>query len=119
MALDLTSAKLKHASWKLKLREFLDGKSTLSAAQATDHKQCELGKWLYAEGLTKYAAIPETKKLELEHETLHKLVKTIINFKHAGKVKEAEAEFAKVEGVSKRIVDLLTAIEAKADRKAA
>lgn len=119
MALDLTSAKLKHASWKHKLRDFLDGKSALTAAQATDHRQCELGKWLYAEGLTKYAAIPEMKQLEHEHEALHGLIKTIINFQHAGKVDEAEAEFAKVEGVSKRIVGLLTAIEAKVDRKAA
>jgi len=117
VGLDLASSKFKHASWKLKPRDFLDGKATLSAAQATEHKRRELGKWLDAEGLIKHAAIPEM--MELEPEALHGLIKKSFNLNHASKVKEAEIEFAAADGVGNRIVNLLTTIETKLIRKAA
>lgn len=119
MSLDFAMAKLKHTSWKLKLRDFLDGKPGLTAAQATSHKDCDLGKWLYSEGLAKYGAMAEMKSLEKEHEVLHRTIKTIMDLKSAGKTTEAEAEFRKVEGISKKIVDLLTAIESKFKSQAA
>lgn len=111
MSLDFATAKLKHMSWKLKLRDFLDGKPGLTAAQATSHRDCDLGKWLYSDGLKRYASVPEMGELERVHETLHKTIKAVVDLRTGGKLKEAEAEFAKVEGISRRIVDLLTVIE--------
>jgi methyl-accepting chemotaxis protein len=119
MSLDFTTAKLKHSSWKLKLRDFLDGKPGLTPAQATSHRDCDLGKWFYGDGLAKFGAVPEMKTLEREHESLHKLIKTIMDLKTAGKPKEAEAEFLKVEPISRKIIELLTVIEAKVNTKAA
>ena len=119
MSLDFTMAKLKHTSWKLKLRDFLDGKPGLTAAQATSHKDCELGKWLYSEGIAKYGTMAEMKALEKEHEVLHRTIKAILDLKTAGKTADAETEFRKVEGISKKIVDLLTAIESKFKSQAA
>ena len=107
MALDLASSQLKHSSWTPKSRDFLDGKATLSAAQATDHKRCELGKTLCAAALIEHSSIPEMRKLEREHETLRELIKTIINSKQAGRVKEAESQCAAADGVSNQISDLL------------
>ncbi len=118
MSLDFATAKLKHMSWKLKLRDFLDGKPGLTAAQATGHHDCDLGKWLYSDGLKRYASVPEMKELEKVHETLHKTIKTIVDLRTGGKLREAEDEFKKVEGVSRKIVDLLSVIEA-ATKKAA
>ncbi len=119
MSLDFMSARLKHASWKLKLRDFLDGKPGLTAAQATSHRDCDLGKWLYSDGLSKFGAVPEMKILEREHESLHKLIKSIVDLKSAGKPQEAEAEFLKVEPISKKIVELLAGLEATVNKKAA
>ncbi|QQS08820.1 MAG: CZB domain-containing protein [Phycisphaerales bacterium] len=119
MSLDFSSAKLKHSMWKLKLRDFLDGKPVLTPAQATSHTDCDLGKWIYAEGLSKYGSIPEMLKLEKEHETLHVTIKTIVGLKVSGRNKEAEAEYLKVEPISRRIVDLLTVIESKSSKSAA
>lgn len=119
MALDFSMAKLKHASWKLKLRDFLDGKPGLTAAQATSDRDCDLGKWIFGEGKTKYGTLPDMKALETEHAALHKLIKSIMDLKAAGKAKEAEAEFLKVEPLSSKVVKLLGAIEAKVDKKAA
>jgi len=78
-----------------------------------------LGKRLHAEGLIKHATIPEMKKPEREHETRLGLIRTIIDLKYAGKVKEAEIEFATAEAVSNRIIELLTAIESNVNRKTA
>ncbi len=119
MSLDFSSAKLKHSMWKFKLREFLDGKPVLTPAQATSHKDCDLGKWLYADGLKKYGTIAEMLKLEKEHETLHKTIKAIVALKVSGRNKKAEAEFLKIEPLSKSIVDLLNAVEVKASKTAA
>lgn len=78
-----------------------------------------MGKRLHAECLIKHATIPEMKKPEREHETRLGLIRTIIDLKYAGKVKEAEIEFAAAEAVSNRIVELLTAIETNVNRKTA
>lgn len=119
MALDFSMAKLKHSSWKFKLRDFLDGKPGLTAAQASNHHECDLGKWPYSEGRAKYGKLPEMVALEKEHEVLHTTVKTIMDLKAAGKVKEAEAEYLKVAPLSTKILDLLTAIESRVARMAA
>ncbi len=119
MNLDFTSAKLKHGSWKLKLRDFLDGKPGLTPAQATSHKDCDLGKWMYAPtvgGIAKYGNVPEMKALESEHTKLHATIKTIMSLKQAGNAAGAEAEFAKVEPISKKIIELLNAVEAHVKR---
>jgi len=119
MALDFATARMKHGLWKTRLREFLDGKGTLTAAQATSHKDCDLGKWMYSEGLKNYGTILEMQTLEKVHAELHATIKKIVALKDAGKAKEAEIEFQKVEPISKRIVDLLNAVEAKVEKKAA
>lgn len=113
MSLDFTTAKIKHTSWKLKLRDFLDGKPGLNEAQATDHTQCDLGKWLLRDGIPKYGHIPEMKTLERVHETLHSLIRSIMELRAAGKIAEAEAEYLKVEPISRQIVELLSAVEQK------
>lgn len=110
-SLDFTQAKLKHTAWKLRIRDFLDGKPGLTAAQASSHKDCDLGKWLYSEGLKNWGSLPDMKALEKEHETLHRTIKTIIDLKVAGKVKQAEAEFLKIDPLSTKIVDLLTKVQ--------
>ena len=111
MGFDFTSAALKHSSWKLRLRNYLDGKGGLTADQATSHKDCELGKWLYAGGLAKYGTIPEMRTLEREHEILHQTVRTIVDLKSSGRTKEAEAAFLKIDASSRRIQELLNTLD--------
>jgi methyl-accepting chemotaxis protein len=113
MSFDFTRAALKHSTWKLRLRGFLDGKGGLSPVEATSHKDCDLGKWLYAEGLTKHGSFPEMKTLEREHELLHLTVKTIVDLKAAGKAREAESAFLRIEPISKRVTELLTILDGK------
>ena len=58
-ALDFASARSKHLLWKSRLRDFLDGKGTLTMNEAISHKDCALGKWLYSSGLQQFGKLPE------------------------------------------------------------
>ena len=113
-AFDFTQAKFKHLNWKFKLRSFLDGKETITMEQAVSHHDCDLGKWLYSTGFEKYKQFSEMHDLEKTHETLHALIKKIVDLKHAGKTDEAETEYLKVEGISQTIIGFLDVIESKA-----
>jgi|APFre7841882630_1041343.scaffolds.fasta_scaffold26020_3 methyl-accepting chemotaxis protein len=105
--------KVKHRAWKTRLHDFLEGKGGLTEEQAISHKDCSLGKWMYAEGLEHYRTIPEMKSLEKVHINLHETVKSIMSLKHDGKTAEAEAEYLKIGPISDEIIDLLTVIEKK------
>lgn len=118
-AIDFTLAKSKHMLWKTKLHSFLTGHETMTNDQAVSHTACDLGKWLHFDGMKHHGNIPEMKTLEKKHIELHALVKTIITKKNAGDAKTAEAEFKKLEPISKDIVELLTLIEKKVSHKAA
>ncbi len=109
--LDLSRAKSAHLDWKNRLRSFLDGRASLSLAQAVSEHDCILGKWYYGEGLDKFGQIPEMRTIETPHTELHHLIKAIISAKQDGDLDEAERLYAQVEPLSKRIVALLDRIE--------
>lgn len=104
---DFLSAKNKHLQWKIRLRSFLDGQESMTLEQATSHKDCDLGKWLYAEGLAAYSQYPDMAKLEKIHTELHKVIKDVVTYKHDGQPAKAEVELAKVNTISSEIVGLL------------
>ena len=112
--LDLSKAKTAHLAWKSRLRSFLDGNAALSVDQAVSHHHCDFGKWYYSpEGAGRYPHITELKDVEAPHAELHKLIKEIIELKHAGRKDEAERRYGEIETLSTRIVGLLQAAEAK------
>lgn len=110
---DLEEAKTAHLAWRIKLRDFLDGKGSLTVEQAVSHHDCALGKWYYSEGLEKYGKMSEMQQVEDPHAEMHQIIKKIIQFKEQGNLDAAEAEFQKVNPLSTRIVGLLDAIELK------
>jgi methyl-accepting chemotaxis protein len=113
-ALDLSHAKTAHLAWRTRLREFLDGKQSLTVDEATSHKHCALGEWYYGEGLRRYGGIEAMKQLAEPHEALHALVKEIIGLKEQGRRNEAERAYLQVADLSARIVSLLEEIERQA-----
>lgn len=112
--LDFQHWRIKHRTWRTKLKSFLDGEETLTREQATSHKDCGLGKWLYSGGLEQYRHIKEMQTLEKVHITLHDTVRKIISLKNAGKEAEAKTEYAKIATISDEVIELLTRIEEKA-----
>jgi chemotaxis protein histidine kinase CheA len=111
--LDFAAARDKHKRWFDKLRQFLDGKTTLTVEQAGSHKDCALGKWLYSTGLKEYGDIPEMQELEKTHAGFHTLVRNIVTLKTTGQHAEAEQEFGDVKPTSEKIVELLIEVEKK------
>ncbi|CAK0774180.1 methyl-accepting chemotaxis protein [Gammaproteobacteria bacterium] len=110
---DFNAAKAAHLAWKTRLRSFLNGTGPLTREQAVSHHHCQLGKWYYSEGLSKYGHIPEMRQIESPHAELHNIIKNILRLKEAGDTRGAEAEFSKVEAISKQIVGLLDKVEKK------
>jgi methyl-accepting chemotaxis protein len=120
--LDFAAAKLRHTSWKIKLRRFLEGEEALTLAQATDHHACDVGKWLYAAGtggMATWGGIPEMVELEAVHTQMHAAVRRVIEAKAEGRAVDAEREFDLAEGLSQRMVSLLSTIERIVSRQAA
>ena len=110
---DLEVAKTAHLAWRTKLREFLDGRGSLTLEQAVSHHDCALGKWYYSEGMKEYGNMQEMREVEAPHAELHQIIKKIIQLKEQGDMDAAENEYQKVKPLSGKIVGLLDEIEVK------
>ncbi len=108
---DIAAAKSKHLSWKTRIRSFLDGGETLTKEQAVSHRDCDLGKWIYSEGLSAYGSMPEMQSLEEAHAKMHGEIKKIIELKTSGKDSEAEQRYVNIEKGSNEVVGFLSSIE--------
>jgi hypothetical protein len=110
---DFARVKMAHRSWRLKLRSFLDGGENLDPLKLASHQSCELGKWVYAEGMATYAHLPAFQELEKKHKNMHASVKQVVELKHAGRLQEAEEAFTRVAHAGEEVVALLTQVEAQ------
>lgn len=110
---DFNAAKISHLAWKARLHSFLNGTGSLSRDQVVSHQHCQFGKWYYSEGLAKYKHIPEMRQLEQPHAELHHIIQETLRLKEAGNPQEARKEFAKMEPISKKMVELLEKVQAK------
>lgn len=111
VVVDFALAKLNHTLWKMKLKRFLEDRETLTEETLVSYRNCELGKWLYSEGLKNYKGVPEIHQLERVHTDLHNLVKKVVRLKHGGSQLRAEQEYEKLGALSDEIITLLTVIE--------
>jgi methyl-accepting chemotaxis protein len=110
--IDFARVKMAHRSWRLKLRGFLDGREDLDPKNLASHQTCELGKWIYGQGMSRYATIREFDELEKRHQQMHHMVRQVVELKHAGRTKEAELEFTHVVEAAEEVVALLDKVEA-------
>ncbi len=114
--LDFSAAKSAHLAWKARLRDFLDGKQSLSHAEAVSHHDCVLGKWYYGEGLERYGEIPEMQAIEAPHSEMHEMIRQIVSLKEAGKRTEAERLYERIAPLSQNIIGLLNQVQERIDR---
>lgn len=112
-SLDFSRVKMAHKSWRLKLRTFLDGRENIDPKKLASHRDCELGKWIYADGLAAYGHLHEMVDVEKKHRDMHALVKQVVQLKHSGKVSEAEQEFSRVCDAAEKVVALINRVEAQ------
>ncbi len=105
--IDFSQARFKHLNWKFRIRNFLDGKESLTKDQAVSHLHCDLGKWFYAEGKKKYGHLSEMQEFETEHIKLHSTIKEIVDFKERHEIAKAEEKYKDILKLSDNIVRLL------------
>ena len=103
---ELSMAKSAHQSWRVRIRSFLDGQSSLNTNQATSHRDCDLGIWYGSNG-KQFASLRPYQELDRPHERMHQLIRQIIEAKSNGKHQESERMYQEVELLSEQIISLL------------
>lgn len=112
-SLDFTLARNKHAAWKSRLKHFLDGSEKLTSAHAVSHKDCDLGKWLYSDGMRLYGDMRDLQEMEEVHEQMHGYIGEIIKQYNDGHKAQAESLYQEVEKCSDTVVRCLRNVEKK------
>jgi len=73
-----------HSKFKRKLRRYLEQQDgTLHPDQVALDHNCFLGSWIYGEG-SRYAALPEYKKLKFEHARFHVVASELVRKANSG-----------------------------------
>lgn len=115
---DVALAKAQHHIWNLKLRLFLKNQQSLQESEVLSHQHCQLGQWLYSQGLGQYGHLPEMVDLEQVHAELHQTMQQVIRLQKSGQTREANQEFLKTYELNDRIVALLDVLAAKLSQPA-
>ena len=110
---DFTDLRLSHVAWRVKLDDFFAGKKSMTEEEATSHKACDVGKWLYSVGMKKYGTWPEIQELERIHVELHATVKNVILLKKTGRISAEKEELEKLDKILRKTLFLLVEIEQK------
>lgn len=107
VSVDFAKAREAHLSWKRRLRYFLDGKETMTADQAMNHHECDLGQWLDHVKDNSPIEFSKMQGLYKSHQEMHGLIKEVIEFKNSNDLKAAEKKLIEVNGLSDTIVTML------------
>jgi hypothetical protein len=107
---DFPAIRLMHMFWKQRLTDFFNGKEIATTIHLS-HKKCDLGTWIYSDGMAKCGKMPEMQDLEKIHKEMHSVAERVIKMKQSGSVSDLEQELAKIEHLSQRLYSLLIIIE--------
>jgi len=103
----------RYLTWKCRFRDFLEDKGEIAEAEVVSHKDCDLGRWLYSEGMAEFGTLREMHDLERVHVDLHITAKKIFDLKKAGKDLAARQEFLALEEDCLKVFILLAELETK------
>jgi PAS domain S-box-containing protein len=111
VSVDFDIAKSKHLNWKYKIKNFLDGNSSLTYIEAVSHQVSDLGKWYYDEGKTKYGHLAPMQEFEKEHKILHQTTAEILEIKVIGDLEGVQQKYKLLQKTSDKIFLLLNEAE--------
>lgn len=109
--LDFAAAKSKHLGWKQMLRHYMDGDEAIDRSKAVSHKDCDLGKWLYSEGMSLYGHMDEMQSMEKSHMEMHQMIPKLMDAHEHGQHGQAESLYDEVVSRSDQVVSYLGSIE--------
>lgn len=117
--IDFRNAIQIHAKWKLRLRDYVEGKSKedLRVEVVSRDDECVLGKWLNHEGQTKYGSVKDFQKLVELHRNFHQCAGQVLAHAKSGQQQHAmqmieSGDYAKVSvNVTSQIAQLYCQIK--------
>lgn len=94
--LDIDTAIAAHENWKLRLQNYLDGKSSedLKPEVVCLDDRCDLGKWLYGPGKMRLGAYPAFSILVSRHQFFHEQASAVVALTQAGEKDKASQTLA-------------------------
>jgi len=114
--IDITVARITHVEWVHQLEMILRESST--TVTLPSYRDCELGAWLYSEGLRTYKEIPEITQLEKSHKKFHIAADNVVAWHNGSKFSsqktaQAENDYRDALHTSKEIIYILSMLEFK------
>jgi len=109
----LSLAKTDHMLWKKRLVDMMLGNEHISSSDVTDHRNCRLGKWYYAEGGSSYGQESAFAALEKPHAEVHRLAREVVDRFNKGDKRGASEALDKINAPSSEVVQLLGRLQAK------
>lgn len=109
--IDLSQAVQAHISWKLRLQNYLDGKSdeALDPMVIGCDDKCELGKWIHGPGANHFHALEHFHQLREDHARFHYVAANVVQnvqaSDHAAAKAILEGEYPRI---SRKVVLALT-----------
>ncbi len=106
--IDLNRARLVHMKWLMEMEQALR-KGKIPTIES--HPTCELGRWVYSQGMQKYATSPDMLELERKHKRFHSTANEMTSLFRDKNYVEAEVLMRELNRDSKDLIFLLTRIE--------
>jgi hypothetical protein len=90
--LDIDTAIAAHENWKLRLQNYVDGKSTetLQPEVVCLDDRCDLGKWLHGPGNQRLGKYPAFGMLVARHKFFHVQASTVVAMSQSGQKDKAQ-----------------------------
>ena len=90
--IDIDTAIAAHENWKLRLQNYLDGKSSenLQPEIVCLDDRCDLGKWLYGPGKMRLGSYPAFSVLVARHKFFHTQASSVVALSQAGEQDKAQ-----------------------------
>ncbi len=107
--LPLLLASVEHRAWVRAIEEHLKDERTIPPP--LDHHQCNLGKWLDAQGNTRYGAQPAFKAIEPLHWQVHDLVMQMCELHSRGRGLDALESVGELHKLRDALLEHLKALE--------
>ena len=108
--------KMAHSVWKKTISDLLNGRSSLSASQITDHHACEFGKWYFSEGMAQFGKSDTFKAIDALHEKVHTTARQIVQLFNDEEKEEAKQLYVDFSEMTKKLFEQLEQLETEINR---
>ncbi|MBF0417131.1 MAG: CZB domain-containing protein [Magnetococcales bacterium] len=93
--------------WLGKLEHVLRGRSALKPEQVASGRECDFGKWYYADGVQRFGTLDIFNQVGDVHLQVHDVARETVRLASIGDTQAAETKMAEFNTIKDRLFDLL------------